>query len=55
MSFVATKWQSLSEEERKIWQDKAKTVEEYNPEMLTASERRRLISKGKKNLIKEVC
>lgn len=33
MSFVAAKWKTLSEEERKECQDKAKTFQQINPEM----------------------
>ena len=54
MSFVASNWQSLSENERTIWQNKAKEVERINPSMLTAEEKRKRIAKGKKNLIAEV-
>lgn len=48
MSFVAKKWQSLSDDERSVWQNEAKRLERTIPSMLTVEEKRKQIVKGKK-------
>lgn len=54
MSFVATKWQSLGDDERSVWQNEAQRIERAVPSSLSLAEKRKQIAKGKKNLIKEV-
>lgn len=55
MSFVAAKWKLLTDEEKSKWQYDAKEIQQANPAMLSTNERKKLVGKGKKNLIKEVC
>ena len=55
MSYVASKWQSLSNSEHVMWQNEAKQLQKTKPSMLTQEEKKKQIAKGKKNLLKEVC
>lgn len=49
MRYVASKWQSLSDSERVMWQNEAKKVQRIKPSMLTEEDRKKQIAKGKKN------
>ena len=55
MSYVASKWQSLSNSEHVMWQNEAKKLQKTKPSMLTQEEKKKQIAKGRKNLLKEVC
>ncbi|XP_028403475.1 uncharacterized protein LOC114526156 isoform X2 [Dendronephthya gigantea] len=54
MTFVATKWQSLSDSERSVWKNEAKNIKRVVPSLLTLEEKKKQIAKSKKNLIKEL-
>lgn len=54
MSYVASKWQSLSDSEHVMWKNEAKKVYRVKPSMLTEEEKKKQIAKGKKNLMREV-
>ena len=53
ISFVAAKWKTRSEEERKECQDKAKTFQQINPDMLTAAKSKKLIANIKRILVRK--
>ena len=55
MSFVAAKWKLLTDEEKSKWQYDTIVIQQANPPMLNANERKKVIGKGKKNLVKETC
>jgi hypothetical protein len=54
MSYVASKWKSLSDSECVMWQNEAKKLQRIKPSMLTEEDKKKQIAKGKKNLMKEV-
>lgn len=55
MKFVSSQWQSLSDEERTGWRDKARAAERLDPSMVSEKDRRKQIAQRKKSLIQEVC
>jgi hypothetical protein len=54
MSYVASKWKSLSDSECVMWQNEANKLQRVKPSMLTEEDKKKQIAKGKKNLMKEV-
>jgi hypothetical protein len=48
MSYVASKWKSLSDSECVMWQNEAKKLQRIKPSMLTEEDKKKQIAKGKK-------
>ena len=48
MSYVASKWKSLSDSECVMWQNEAKKLQRIKPSMLTEKDKKKQIAKGKK-------
>ena len=53
MKLVSSQWQTLSDEERAGWRDKARAAERLDPLMLSEKDRRKQIAQRKKVLFKK--
>ena len=54
LTMIASKWRELSEDDRKKWQDEARTVGKADPKTMSNDERIKIIKKEKKHLLQEV-
>ena len=54
LSYVASKWKSLSADEQDLWHNEATKVGKFDIKNLTVEQRKKYITKSKKNLIAEV-